>query len=28
VERVTLAGDIPIGPDGFRSQQLRGELFS
>jgi taurine dioxygenase len=28
VERVTLAGDIPVGPDGFRSVQLRGELFS
>jgi alpha-ketoglutarate-dependent sulfate ester dioxygenase len=28
VERVTLAGDIPVGPDGFRSQQLRGELFT
>jgi alpha-ketoglutarate-dependent sulfate ester dioxygenase len=27
VERVTIAGDIPVGPDGFRSQQLRGELF-
>ena len=28
VERVTLAGDIPTGPDGFRSEQLRGEMFS
>ncbi|MDQ1478606.1 MAG: alkyl sulfatase [Actinomycetota bacterium] len=28
VERVTIAGDIPVGPDGFRSVQLRGELFS
>jgi taurine dioxygenase len=27
VERVTLAGDIPVGPDGFRSEQLRGEMF-
>jgi alpha-ketoglutarate-dependent taurine dioxygenase len=28
VERVTIAGDVPVGPDGFRSEQLRGELFS
>jgi alpha-ketoglutarate-dependent taurine dioxygenase len=28
VERVTIAGDIPVGPDGFRSVQLRGEMFS
>jgi alpha-ketoglutarate-dependent taurine dioxygenase len=27
VERVTVTGDIPIGPDGFRSQTLQGELF-
>ena len=27
VERVTIAGDLPVGPDGFQSQQLRGELF-
>jgi alpha-ketoglutarate-dependent sulfate ester dioxygenase len=28
VERITIAGDIPVGPDGFRSVQLKGELFS
>ena len=28
VERVTLAGDLPVGPDGFTSQALRGELFT
>jgi taurine dioxygenase len=28
VERITLAGDVPVGPDGFRSEQLRGEMFS
>ena len=27
VERVTIAGDVPIGPDGFRSEPLVGELF-
>ena len=27
VERVTLTGDLPVGPDGFRSEPLRGELF-
>ncbi len=28
VARVTLAGDTPVGPDGFESVQLRGERFS
>jgi taurine dioxygenase len=28
VERVTLAGDLPVGPDGFTSVPLRGDLFS
>jgi len=28
VERVTITGDLPIGPDGFESVPLRGELFS
>ncbi len=28
VERVTLVGDLPVGPDGFRSVSLRGELFN
>ncbi len=28
VERVTIAGEVPVGPDGFQSKQLRGELFS
>jgi len=27
VERVTIAGEVPEGPDGFRSQPLVGELF-
>jgi alpha-ketoglutarate-dependent sulfate ester dioxygenase len=27
VERVTIAGDIPVGPDGFRSVPLKGALF-
>lgn len=27
VERVTIAGDVPVGPDGFESEPLRGELF-
>lgn len=27
VERVTLAGDLPVGPDGFVSEPLVGELF-
>jgi alkyl sulfatase len=27
VERVTITGDLPVGPDGFRSEPLRGELF-
>ena len=27
VERVTITGDLPFGPDGFRSEPLRGELF-
>jgi alpha-ketoglutarate-dependent taurine dioxygenase len=27
VERVTIAGDVPVGPDGFESVPLRGELF-
>jgi taurine dioxygenase len=28
VERVTLVGDLPVGPDGFESVPLRGELFN
>jgi len=28
VERVTITGDLPVGPDGFESIPLRGELFS
>lgn len=28
VARVTLAGDVPVGPDGFESVQLRGERFA
>ena len=28
VERVTIAGDVPVGPDGFRSEPLVGELFA
>ncbi len=28
VERVTIAGDLPVGPDGFQSVALRGELFN
>ena len=28
VERVTIAGDLPVGPDGFESVPLRGELFT
>jgi len=28
VRRITVAGDLPIGPDGFRSQALEGELFN
>ena len=27
VRRITVAGDLPQGPDGFRSQPLEGELF-
>ncbi|HWA60603.1 MAG TPA: TauD/TfdA family dioxygenase [Caulobacteraceae bacterium] len=27
VRRITVAGDLPFGPDGFRSQPLEGELF-
>lgn len=27
VERITIAGDLPVGPDGFRSVPLHGELF-
>lgn len=27
VRRITVAGDLPTGPDGFRSQALEGELF-
>jgi taurine dioxygenase len=27
VERVTITGELPFGPDGFRSEPLRGELF-
>jgi alpha-ketoglutarate-dependent taurine dioxygenase len=28
VERVTITGDLPVGPDGFESVPLRGELFT
>jgi len=28
VRRITVAGDLPVGPDGFRSQALEGELFN
>lgn len=28
VNRVTLAGDLPVGPDGFTSYPLEGELFA
>jgi taurine dioxygenase len=28
VRRITTAGDLPVGPDGFRSQALEGELFN
>jgi taurine dioxygenase len=28
VRRITVAGDLPQGPDGFRSQALEGELFN
>jgi taurine dioxygenase len=28
VRRITVAGDLPEGPDGFRSQALEGELFN
>ena len=27
VRRITVAGDLPTGPDGFRSRPLEGELF-
>lgn len=27
LERVTLVGDIPVGPDGFRSEAIFGEFF-
>src|SRR5262249_46402084 len=27
VRRITVAGDLPQGPDGFRSRPLEGELF-
>jgi alpha-ketoglutarate-dependent taurine dioxygenase len=27
VRRITVAGDVPVGPDGFRSQPLEGDLF-
>ena len=27
VRRITVAGDLAVGPDGFRSQPLEGELF-
>ena len=27
VRRITVAGDLPVGPDGFRSHPLQGELF-
>ncbi|HEX2560137.1 TauD/TfdA dioxygenase family protein [Phenylobacterium sp.] len=28
VRRITVAGDLPAGPDGFRSKALEGELFN
>ena len=28
MQRITLAGDIPVGPDGFHSYALEGEAFS
>jgi taurine dioxygenase len=28
VRRITIAGDLPEGPDGFRSQAIEGELFN
>jgi len=28
VNRVTLTGDLPVGPDGFVSHPLEGELFN
>ena len=28
VRRITVAGELPTGPDGFRSQPLEGELFN
>lgn len=28
MERVTLAGDVPVGPDGFASRAIEGEAFS
>lgn len=28
VRRITVAGDLPVGPDGFQSRSLEGELFS
>ncbi|MET0295732.1 MAG: TauD/TfdA family dioxygenase [Phenylobacterium sp.] len=28
VRRITTAGELPLGPDGFRSQALEGELFN
>lgn len=28
VERVTITGDLPVGPDGFESRPLSGELFA
>lgn len=27
MERITITGDIPVGPDGFRSEPLVGDLF-
>lgn len=27
LERVTLVGDVPVGPDGFRSEAINGEFF-
>ncbi len=28
VRRITVAGELPVGPDGFQSRSLEGELFS
>jgi alpha-ketoglutarate-dependent sulfate ester dioxygenase len=28
VQRVTIVGDVPVGPDGFRSRALTGDLFT